>query len=209
MSISTITCFLGASILLTLAPGPDNTFVVAQGLARGKRAAIITALGMCSGVSVHTFAAAVGISAILYSSVIAFTFLKFAGAAYLLYLAYKSFRESAVSLPADCTAQPQPACLMFRRGFMMNVLNPKVALFFLAFLPQFASPEAAISVPVQMLVFGLVFMLQAMMLFSAIGWLSGAIGGMLTRKQHVSKYLARLSGAVLALLGLRLAFASR
>src|SRR5512137_1699229 len=93
MTTSTILCFLGASIALTIAPGPDNIFVMTQGITRGRKPAIITALGMCSGISIHTTAAALGISAVFYSSVIAFNIVKFAGVAYLLYLAYKTLIE--------------------------------------------------------------------------------------------------------------------
>src|SRR5512145_166132 len=93
VTLSTIVIFLGASIALTVAPGPDNIFVVTQGISRGRKAAIVTAWGMCSGVTVHTVAAAAGISAIFYSSALAFQVVKFAGAAYLLYLAWQAIRE--------------------------------------------------------------------------------------------------------------------
>ena len=156
MHLTDILYFLGASILLTLAPGPDNTFVIAQGLSRGRKAAVITALGMCSGVSVHTTAAALGVSALLYSSAFAFAMLKYAGAAYLLYLAYKAIKEHQIRL-AQSDDAPLRLGQLFRRGFIMNVLNPKVALFFLAFLPQFVSPDG-VSAPLQMMLFGLIFM---------------------------------------------------
>jgi threonine/homoserine/homoserine lactone efflux protein len=133
MTLTTLLYFLGASIALSLAPGPDNIFVLTQGIARGRKAAIVTALGMCSGVSVHTTAAAFGISALFYSSLFAFNVIKYAGAAYLLYLAYRTLRErSAIRL---AKADDRPVAALFKRGFIMNVLNPKVAMFFLAFLP--------------------------------------------------------------------------
>src|SRR5512139_3881045 len=127
MNASTIVCFLGASMALTIAPGPDNTFIVAQGISRGRKAAVVTALGMCSGVSVHTTAAALGISALLYSSATAFMILKYAGAAYLLFLAYKALKEQQILLP-EGSADQLSSWVMFRRGFIMNVVNPKVAL---------------------------------------------------------------------------------
>src|SRR5512133_1806546 len=99
MTTSTLLCFLGASIALTVAPGPDNLFILTQGITKGRKPAIITALGMCCGISVHTTAAAFGISALLYSSALAFTAVKYAGAAYLLYLAWKTLaKPSAPSL---------------------------------------------------------------------------------------------------------------
>src|SRR5512134_3392087 len=128
MDQSTLLCFLGASVALTIAPGPDNIFVMTQGIARGRKPAIVTALGMCSGISVHTTAAAFGISAVFYSSVVAFNVVKFAGAAYLLYLAWKTLRERSSIKLASADDRAAPA--LFKRGFVMNVLNPKVAMFF-------------------------------------------------------------------------------
>lgn len=207
MTTTTLLYFLGASIALTLAPGPDNTFVVAQGVSRGRKAAIITALGMCSGVSVHTTAAALGISALLYSSATAFMVLKYAGAAYLLYLAYKSLRERQILLPSG-TVDGQKWWVMFRRGFIMNVVNPKVALFFLAFLPQFVSGRQG-DASWQMFILGLLFMAQAAVVFSAIGYLSGSVGDLVVRKPRMARYFGWLTAGVFASLGIRLALAER
>ena len=206
MSLSTILCFIGASMALTLAPGPDNIFVTAQGIARGRRAAIITALGMCSGISVHTAAAALGISALFYSSVLAFNLVKFAGALYLLYLAVKTVRQSSpLSL---LPVESQPSAALFRRGFIMNVLNPKVALFFLAFLPQFITPGTR-HFPLQMLLLGAIFMVQAVVIFSAIGWFSGSIGRLLLSRPGMARKFDWLTAGVFAALGLKLALAER
>ncbi len=207
MTTATLLCFLGASMALTIAPGPDNTFVVAQGISRGRRAAICAALGMCSGVSVHTTAAALGISALLYSSTTAFTLLKYAGAAYLLYLAYKTLKER-VDLSSQKAMDTQSGWVLFRRGFLMNVINPKVALFFLAFLPQFVS-KSSNNPAAQMLLLGLLFMLQAVVIFSAIGYLSGSLGDIILKRPGIAKYFAWLTAGVFASLGLRLALAER
>lgn len=206
MTLSTLLYFLGASIALTLAPGPDNIFVLTQGIARGRKPAIVTALGMCSGVSVHTTAAAFGISAVFYSSVVAFNVVKYAGAAYLLFLAYKTLKErSAVKL---AVADERPVAALFKRGFIMNVLNPKVAMFFLAFLPQFVSPAAG-HVPLQMLLLGLVFMVQAIVIFCLIGYFSGGIGSFILARPRIAKYFEWLTAGVFASLGIRLALAER
>ena len=207
MSLTTLFYFLGASILLTLAPGPDNTFIVAQGLSRGRKAAIVTALGMCSGISVHTLAAALGISALLYASAYAFTVVKYAGAAYLFYLAYKAIQEHEIMLRMSETAGPR-FFLLYRRGFIMNVLNPKVGLFFLAFLPQFVDPQG-MPVGLQMLLFGLLFMAQAVLLFVSIGFLSGSAGHLILKRPRIARCFSWLSAGVFASLGLRLAFAHR
>lgn len=206
MTLSTLLCFLGASMALTIAPGPDNIFVMTQGIARGRKAAIVTALGMCSGISVHTVAAAFGISAVFYSSVVAFTVVKWAGAAYLLFLAYRTLRErSAVRL---ATADDRPAAALFRRGFIMNVLNPKVALFFLAFLPQFVTPDTP-HFPLRMLLLGAIFMAQAVVIFTLIGYFSGTIGTFILARPRLAKRFDWLTAGVFASLGIRLALAER
>ena len=206
MTASTLFYFLCASVALTVAPGPDNIFVVTQGITRGRRPAIVTALGMCSGISVHTTAAAFGISAVFYSSVVAFNVVKYAGAAYLLYLAYRTLRErSAITLPL---ADDRPDAALFRRGFIMNVLNPKVAMFFLAFLPQFVTPNTGYF-PLQMLLLGFLFMAQAVVIFCLIGYFSGSIGSFILTKPAIAKTFDWLTAGVFASLGLRLALAER
>jgi len=207
MTTSTLLYFLGASAALTIAPGPDNTFIVAQGISRGRKAAVITALGMCSGVSVHTTAAALGISALLYSSATAFMILKYAGAAYLLFLAYKALKEQQILLP-EGSGDQSSSWVMFRRGFIMNVVNPKVALFFLAFLPQFVSPQSG-SAALQMFLLGLLFMAQAVVLFSVIGWLSGSVGNLILKRPRIARWFGWLTAGVFASLGIRLALAER
>ena len=207
MDTTQIAYFLGASMLLTIAPGPDNIFVVTQGITRGKKAAVITAAGMCSGISVHTAGAAFGISAIFYSSALAFSLVKFAGAAYLLFLAWKTVRERRDIALTGNAGQLSGAAL-FQRGFIMNVLNPKVALFFLAFLPQFVSPQSA-SVAREMIVLGLIFMIQGIIIFTAIGLLSGVIGGYILKKPGLSAIFSWLTAGVFAALGIRLALAQK
>jgi threonine/homoserine/homoserine lactone efflux protein len=207
MTAVTVLYFLGASVALTIAPGPDNTFIVAQGISRGRKAAIVTALGMCSGISVHTTAAALGISALLYSSATAFQILKFAGAGYLLFLAWKSLKEQQILLPQGVD-NGRSFKSLFRRGFVMNVINPKVALFFLAFLPQFISPGSE-RASLQMFFLGLLFMAQAVVVFSVIGWLSGGVGHLILKRPRIARWFGWLTAGVFASLGVRLALAER
>ena len=207
MTAATVLYFLGASLALTIAPGPDNTFVVAQGISRGRKAAIVTALGMCSGISVHTTAAALGISALLYSSATAFQILKFAGAGYLLFLAWRALKEQQILLPQGAT-DGRSLRSLFRRGFVMNVINPKVALFFLAFLPQFVSPGSE-NASLQMFLLGLLFMAQAVVVFSVIGWLSGSVGHVILKRPRIARWFGWLTAGVFASLGIRLALAER
>jgi threonine/homoserine/homoserine lactone efflux protein len=206
MTSSLLLCFLGASVALTIAPGPDNIFVLTQGISRGRKHAMITAFGMCSGISVHTTAAAFGISAVFYSSVIAFNVVKYAGAAYLLYLAWKTLKEqSAIRLS---TADERASIALFKRGFIMNVLNPKVAMFFLAFLPQFVTPDTD-HFALEMLLLGIIFMIQAVIIFCLIGFFSGSIGNFIQARPWVAKYFDCLTAGVFASLGIRLALAEK
>ena len=199
-------CFLGSSAALTIAPGPDNIFVLTQGIARGRKPAIVTALGMCSGISVHTTAAAFGLSAVFYSSAVAFNVVKYAGATYLLYLAWKVFKErSTIRLSS---ADERASAALFKRGFIMNVLNPKVAMFFLAFLPQFVTPDSA-HFALQMLLLGFIFMVQAVIIFCLIGFFSGSIGNFILARPQIAKYFDWLAVGVFASLGVRLALAER
>jgi threonine/homoserine/homoserine lactone efflux protein len=184
---STLLYFLGASVALTIAPGPDNIFVLTQGISRGRKPAIVTALGMCSGLSIHTTAAAFGISAVFYSSLVAFNAVKFAGAAYLIYLAYKALKERSSINLSDSDDRSDFA--LFKRGFVLNILNPKVAMFFLAFLPQFVSPTVII--------------------FCLIGYFSGSIGTFIMARPKIAKYFDWLTAGVFASLGVRLALAER
>lgn len=206
MTAAMLFYFLCASAALTISPGPDNIFVVTQGITRGRKQAIITALGMCSGVSVHTAMAALGMSAIFYSSALAFNLVKYAGAAYLLYLAYKTLTAHS-SIHLD-QAVDLPAGALFKRGFIMNVLNPKVAMFFLAFLPQFVIPGSE-HIPLQMLLLGFIFMVQGTVIFCLIGYFSGSIGQFITSHPATAKYFDWLTAGVFASLGIHLALAER
>src|SRR5437763_4468093 len=128
--------FVLASAAVTISPGPDILYVLAKGISQGRRTAVVAAAGFASGLSVHTPMAVVGLSALLMASTVAFTIVKFVGGAYLLYLGIKAFRSGGlVSVPRS--GEPLSNRRVFGQALLMNVLNPKVAMFFLAFLPQF------------------------------------------------------------------------
>ena len=137
---NTIFVFITASVLLALAPGPDNIYVLTQSMIVSRIAGIIITLGLCTGLIVHTTLVAFGVAVIFKTSVIAFSILKYAGAAYLLYLAWKAIAASGdeLNLHKDTNSS---FLYYYRRGIIMNVTNPKVSIFFLAFLPQFTNPE--------------------------------------------------------------------
>ncbi len=206
MPIESILAFTLASVLLSLAPGPDNIFVLTQSALYGKKSGVLVTLGLCTGLVVHTTAVAVGVAAIFQTSVIAFTVLKVVGAMYLLYLAWQAFRASAQSLEASGSVVRSNGAL-YRRGIIMNITNPKVSIFFLAFLPQFASPEHG-SLAVQIFLLGGIFILVALMIFCAIAFLAGALGDWLNSSPRAQIYLNRIAGTVFVLLALKLVTAS-
>ncbi|MGC4378965.1 LysE family translocator [Fictibacillus sp. Mic-4] len=207
MDLSTILSFLGVSMLLTIAPGPDNLFVVMQSVSYGKKAGLATALGLCSGITVHTTAAALGISAILYHSNVAFQIIKYIGAFYLLYMAWQSLREGRKPPKAE-KVKKQSLPALYRRGIFMNVLNPKVSLFFLAFLPQFVTPDAGSPVS-QMIVLGLLFMAQTIVIFSFIALFSGSFGRSLLEKPEVARAINYAKASIFSIIGVRLALMSK
>ena len=200
--------FLGASVALTLAPGPDNLFVISQGLAHGARTALVTAWGMCSGIVAHTLLVAFGVAALLRTSPLAFDVLRVLGAAYLLVIATQILRAAGFNLVADVSAPraragAPPVGAAFRRGLFMNLLNPKVAIFFLAFLPQFVPAEH--TDPTQPLVLlGGLFWLQAMLLFSGIALASAQLAEWVTARPRLQHAIPILTAGLLAFVALRL-----
>lgn len=203
LTLTSLFVFIGASILVILAPGPDIIFAITQGISNGKKVGFFTALGLSLGNSVHTLGAALGVSIIFETSPVAFTVFKVLGAAYLFYLAYKAIKYRNAGLTVNKTSEQTKDKSLILKGFLMNVLNPKVALFFLAFLPQFASPENG-SVPLQMLCLGGVFMLLVLIIFGTFGYFAGYLGDWLLRKPKYSKYLHLVSACIFIAIGINL-----
>jgi threonine/homoserine/homoserine lactone efflux protein len=200
--------FLLASALLSIAPGPDNLFVMTQSALYGRKAGILITLGLCTGLIVHTTLVALGVAAIFMVSTLAFVVLKLAGAAYLLFLAWQLWRAAA--LPAG---RRQPTVLtsqqLYLRGILMNISNPKVAIFFLAFLPQFADPGAALAMPLQLLTLGLSFIGVALVIFVFIALIAGNLAGWLKAQGRAQVLMNRAAALVFIGLALRLAVSSR
>ncbi|MFD2517886.1 LysE family translocator [Salinimicrobium flavum] len=167
--------FLTASILLTISPGPDIIYVLVQGMTNGKKHGIVTTLGLVSGIIVHTSLVAFGVSAIIKQSETLFLIIKILGALYLFFLAYKVLRsEAQIEVSAGTEGQKKELFSLFKRGFLMNVLNPKVAIFFLAFFPGFLW-EPQENTVYQFFLLGFLFMLQAFVIFSSVAVLAGKI----------------------------------
>lgn len=203
----TLFLFVVASSLLALAPGPDNLFVLTQSMVKGSKPGILVTLGLCTGLIVHTSAVALGVAAIFQTSVTAFNILKFIGAGYLLYLAYLSFRSSSQS---KLKANKDNLTLgkLYKRGIIMNVTNPKVSIFFLAFLPQFTNPQTG-NVTIQIFLLGAIFMICTFIVFSAIAIMAGKLGNWFNRSPNAENILNKVAGTIFGLLAVKLALSER
>ena len=202
---TTLLLFITSSLLLALSPGPDNVFVLTLSVARGTVAGIVTTLGLCSGLVVHTTAVALGVAVFIQQSALAFSILKIAGALYLVWLAWKMFRSPAAEVNARSSAEGYRR--LYLRGVLMNIMNPKVSLFFLAFLPQFVDPAQG-SVSLQIALLGMLFMFSALLVFGLISLTAGRIGAFL-RKGNGTLILNRLSGVVFVGLAMKLLMTER
>lgn len=209
MTFAQIAGFLLAAALITLAPGPDNLSVLSLGLSRGRRAGIGFGLGCAAGCFTHTLWATLGVTALIAASETAFTLLKLAGAAYLVWLGVGALRSPGATLEAEAAAAPAAAMRPYLvRGFVANAINPKVALFFLAFLPQFVDPARG-SAAAQTALLGTLFAAQTVLIFGAIGHYAGTLGGWLRSRPAVGRWLDRATGLLFIGLGIRLALAER
>lgn len=202
-----IAVFFAASLMLGLAPGPDNLFVLTQSALQGRAAGLYVTAGLCTGLLVHTTAVAVGVAAVIQSSQFAFTALKFAGAAYLLYLAWQAFHASSEPAEQADRRVLQPRRL-YVRGIIMNVANPKVSIFFLAFLPQFVDPARG-AVVAQIIQLGLLFIAATILVFGAVSLLAGTFGEWLSRSLTARRFLNWAAGFIFLGLAVRLAAADR
>ena len=199
--------FLTASLVVIVAPGPDNILVLTRGVAQGRGAALVSAAGASLGLVVHSVLAAVGLSALLAQSVVAFSVVKYVGAAYLIYLGVRALLDRrSFALPRG--EGPMGLRRVFMQAVASNVLNPKIAVFFLAYLPQFADPATG-GTALQLLALGLIFALLTLAIFGALALFSGSIGSWLRTRPEFAGWLGWLTGGVLIGLGLRLALQDR
>lgn len=200
-SLDVSLAFFAAALVLGIAPGPDNIFVLTQSALFGVRAGFATTLGLLSGICAHTIAVAAGVAALIKASVIAFSILKFMGALYLAYLAWLSFRAGAMKTRDEKKHFPGYFTL-YKRGILMNVSNPKVLLFFLAFLPQFCRPNAW-PYALQIVYFGVIFMAATLLVFGACS----ILGGQLARWINTSPAKQVIMNRIAAVIFLGLAIA--
>lgn len=200
--VPTLLLFIGTSMILIMIPGPDLIFTLTQGMSNGKRAGIITAMGLSVGNIVHTVAAAIGLSLIVRTSVLAFTIFKSLGALYLLYLAYKAikYRKETIDLSSSQKTDNKG---LFLKGVLMNILNPKVAIFFLTFLPQFVNYQLD-NVPLQMCTLGLIFIGLTAIIFSLIGYFSGVLRSLFLRSPRSNEIMNIVAGIIFIVLSIKL-----
>ncbi|WP_268945174.1 LysE family translocator [Pseudomonas congelans] len=203
LTLTQFSSFLIAALLITATPGPDNLMVLGMGIAKGRKSGIVFGLGCAAGCLSHTLLAAIGISTLIAASVTAFTLLKIIGGLYLIWMGINAWRKSGVK---DIQAQglvEKSLPRLFLKGCIANAINPKIVLFFLSFLPQFVIAENG-HVGAQIAELGITFTLQAAVLFSVLGYFSGAVGQWLGRRPNASCMLDRLAGTVFIGLGLKL-----
>jgi threonine/homoserine/homoserine lactone efflux protein len=195
MNYEILISFIGASMLLTIMPGPDIIYVLIQSITNGKKHGIATSLGLVSGIIIHTTLVAYGVSAIIKRSESLFFIIKLFGAMYLLYLAYQTYKSDAALLLNNKTER-KGLLKLFQQGFIMNVLNPKVTIFFLAFLPGFLYSSSQSTI-VQFYILGGIFMLQAFLIFSLVSILSGSFASYLNTHPTFNTKIKRFKMLVL------------
>ncbi|RFB77961.1 LysE family translocator [Methylovirgula sp. 4M-Z18] len=196
--------FLAAAVLITLSPGPDNLMVLSLGASRGHKRGMVFGLGCALGCLNHTLLAALGVSALIAASVVAFTALKIAGGLYLIYLGVRALKSRGSALAANNGGgSSETLRALFLKGLFANSINPKVVLFFLAFLPQFVDTAQG-HAGWQIAQLGLLFTLQAAVLFGTLGYFAGRVGQWLARNPKGGLWLDRVAGGIFVGLGLRL-----
>jgi threonine/homoserine/homoserine lactone efflux protein len=208
MDLRLLALFYAAQILLALTPGPDWMYVMTRGIAGGRRSALVSVGGICSGYLAHSVLVALGLAALLQSSAVAFEIVRYAGAAYLLYLGIKMILSKSAGLETGegASGEAKTDAAVLRQGFLTAFLNPKGLLVFFSLVPQFVSPSAAFPEAVQLLVLGLVHTFNCLVIYGAVGLGAGSLGEFLKRRLRFARMIRWLSGSVLIALGLRMAF---
>jgi threonine/homoserine/homoserine lactone efflux protein len=205
--LHSLALFIGAGLLLNITPGPDLLYILGRSLSQGRAAGVVSALGIGAGCLFHVFAAALGLSALMLALPHAYDVVRYAGAAYLVFLGVKALASRQGALEVQALERVSPWGI-FRQGVLTNVLNPKVAVFFLAFLPQFADPARGPLAP-QILLLGGIFDVNGTLVCIAFALAASHVGTWLKERLDVSRLLNRLTGGLFIALGLRLALLDR
>ncbi len=204
MSIAVLTTYVLVVLGLMVIPGPATLLVLARSVSGGRRAGIATGLGIGIGDLIHSTMATFGLSALLATSALAFEVVKYIGVAYLIYLGYRAFIEKSGNLDMAAAPEISPG-KAFRQGIFTEILNPKTALFFLAFLPQFIHPESG-SVIGQFALLGIIFVVLSICVTSALAISAGSVRGWLNRNRTIGRWQGKVIGSIYMALGVRLAF---
>jgi len=205
-TISYWTIFFSAAFAINISPGPDLIYILSKTIAGGRKIGIASSLGVCSGAMVHVFAAALGLSAILATSALAFSVVKYIGAAYLIYLGIRAFRSKGATFDKiEAGGRETTPWQAFKQGALVDILNPKVAIFFMAFLPQFVRPGLG-STASQIIFLGSLVILVAIVVEFTIVMVAAQTTEFFRKNKNISIWLDRMLGSVLVGLGLRLAF---
>ena len=202
--IQNFEAFLIASILLNMVPGVDTFYVLGRSIAQGRMIGIASVCGISGGALFHTVMVAIGLSAIITASATAFLVIKLIGAAYLIYLGFKMFFSDNHKINNSSSFSSSGFFSAFKQGLLTNALNPKIAMFFLAFLPQFVSPETQ-SKLLSFFVLGLTFVLTSTIWGLGLAWFSASISGKLRANPSYLNYLNKIAGTILIGIGIRLA----
>lgn len=203
LPLETLIAFFTTSVLLAIIPGPDNIFVLTQSIFQGKKSGLIIMLGLCTGLIFHTLAVTLGVAVVFQTSIFAFTILKIIGAMYLLYLAWQIFKAGNQKIDTKNNNANIDYKKLYYRGIIMNITNPKVSIFFLAFLPQFTNPNLG-SIPLQMLLLGILFLIAALLVFSLIALYSAKLGKIINKSDKSQKILNKLVSLVFVALAIKL-----
>lgn len=203
LSLTTIYSFFASAVLLALIPGPDNIFVLTQSISSGRKAGVFVALGLSTGLLFHTTAVALGVAQLFQTSPMAFTCLRLIGAAYLLYLAWRAFKSASTTAEISVDQKIISSQKLYLRGVIMNITNPKVTLFFLAFLPQFIEPKNG-SISLQIISLGLIFISATIFVFSSVALAAGRVGKALSKYPEAMIKIDRASGVIFTGLALKL-----
>jgi len=203
LSLETIVAFVLASVVLSLVPGPDNIFVMTNSALKGWKAGFYITLGLCTGLIGHTILVAIGVSVIFQTSALAFNGLKIVGACYLVYLGWLSLKSKELTIDSNDAESINRS--YYITGIVMNLTNPKVALFFLVFLPQFINPING-GVTIQIFILGFLFILSALSVFSSIGFLGSFLESYLKKSSAINKNINKLAALVYFSLAINLFF---
>jgi threonine/homoserine/homoserine lactone efflux protein len=195
--------FLLTSLVIVVTPGTGVLYTLTAGLSRGGRASVVAAFGCTLGIVPHMAAAITGLAAVLHASAVAFEVLKYAGVAYLLYMAWATLRDRG-ALSVEEAADPRPAAKVIADGVLINILNPKLSIFFFAFLPQFVSTGDP-AAPIRMVELSAVFMLLTFVVFAGYGLFAAAVRNHVISRPRVLTWMRRGFGAAFAALGVKLA----